>query len=120
MPLADIWTFLPLGYLATIAIETPILFAWLSRRHSSKRRLLASVWLNASSYPIVVLALPLIFADSSRMIYLAVAEVFAPVSECILFRAAFGTSVVRRDFAAIVIANLASFLIGEVLNAYVW
>ena len=117
---AEMWTFLPLGYLATVAIETPILFVCLSRRHSPKRRLLASVWMNACSYPIVVLALPIIFADSSRMTYLAVAEIFAPASECILFRMAFGASASRRDYAAIVIANLASFLIGEVLNAYVW
>src|SRR5712692_975177 len=58
--------------------------------------------------------------------YLTVAETFAPVAECILFWLAFGReeeagkASMWRDFIAIVIANLASFLGGEVLNAYGW
>ena len=70
--------------------------------------------------------MPLIFGSTSRAIYLIVAETFAPVAECILFWLAYGeTEQVGRasmwqDFAAIVVANLASFLGGEVLNAYGW
>jgi len=126
MSSSALWRFLPLGYVLTILIETPILLIGLSRRHSIKRRLVAGVWLTACTYPIVVLVLPLLLADSSRALYLVVAETFAPVVECILFWLAYGSSEelgklsMWRDFAAIVVANLASFLAGEVLNAYGW
>src|SRR5216110_1385672 len=108
----DLWRFFPLGYLFSILIETPILIIGLSRRHSLKRRLFAGVWLTACTYPIVVLVLPLIFANSSRTIYLAAAETFAPVAECALFWGAYGKTEelgkrsMWQDFATIVIANL--------------
>ena len=123
---SELWRFFPLGYLFTILIETPVLLIGLSRRHSIKRRLFAGVWLTACTYPIVVLVMPLGFANSSRAVYLAVAEVFAPVAECILFWLAYGEREqlgkrsMWQDLAAIVIANLASFLGGEILNAYGW
>jgi hypothetical protein len=123
---SELWQFLPLGYFFTILIETPILLLGLSARHSIKRRLLAGLWLTACTYPIVVLVLPLMFAQNSRAIYLIVAEIFAPVAECLLFWLAYGkteelgTRSMWRDFATIVIANLASFVGGEVLNAYQW
>ena len=123
---SDLWLFLPFGYLLTILIETPILVLGLSQRHSLRRKLFAGVWLTACTYPIVVLVLPLVFEHSSRATYLIVAEIFAPVGECILFWLAYGKREevgqrsMWRDFAAIVLANLASFLAGEVLNAYRW
>ena len=123
---SELWRFLPIGYLFTIAIETPILLIGLSRRHSIKRRLAAGIWLTACTYPIVVLVMPLIFADASRTVYLAVAETFAPIAECILFWLAYGkreelgTRTMWQDFATIIVANLASFLGGEVLSAYQW
>jgi len=122
----DLWRFLPLGYLFTILIETPILLAGLSKRHSIKRRLFAGVWLTACTYPIVVLVLPPLFANTSRAVYLVIAETFAPAGECILFWLAYGRAEevgkpsMWRDFATIIIANLASFGAGEVLNAYGW
>lgn len=121
----SLWHFFPIGYLITILIETPILVVGLSRRHSLKRKFLAGVWLTACTYPKVVLVLPLVFAHTSRVLYLLVAETFAPVAECILFwlafdqRQSFGKPQLR-DFTAIVVANLASFGIGEILNAYGW
>ena len=123
---SELWHFLLLGYPLTILIETPILVIGLSRRHSLKRRLFAGVWLTACTYPIVVLVMPLVFANSSHTVYLAVAETFAPVAECLLFWAAYGESVelgkksMWQDFATIVSANLASFIVGEILNAYHW
>ena len=122
----ELWHFLPIGYLFTIAIETPILLLGLSRHHSIKRRLLAGIWLTACTYPIVVLVLPPLFVNTSRTIYLIVAETFAPVGECILFwlaygeRSELGAKSMWRDFATIIIANLASFGLGEVMNAYGW
>jgi hypothetical protein len=122
----DLWRFLPIGYLLTIAIETPILCLGLSPRHPLKRKLLAGVWLTACTYPIVTLVLPLIFPLDRRLLYLLVAETFAPVAECVLFWLAFGKeeelekASIRRDFIAIIVANLASFGAGEVLNAWGW
>jgi hypothetical protein len=123
---ADLWYFLPLGYLLTILIETPALLLGLSARHPRKRRLLLGMWLTACTYPIVVLVLPLLFSDTERVWYLLVAETFAPVAECLLFWLAYGerqfvgATAMWRDFAAIILANLASFAAGEVLNAYHW
>ena len=122
----ELWRFLPLGYLLTILIETPILLIGLSGRHPFRRKLFAGVWLTACTYPIVVLVLPLLFAPDQRVSYLIVAEIFAPVAECVLFWLAFGnkeaigTISMWRDFTAIIVANLASFGIGELLNAYSW
>ncbi|HXG94676.1 MAG TPA: hypothetical protein VNN73_20205 [Blastocatellia bacterium] len=121
----DLWSFLPLGFLITVLIETPILLIGLSPRHSLRRRLAAGVWLTACSYPVVILVFPLIFENAPEWVYITVAETFAPVSECALFWAAFGergkfwSRDAWRDFAIIVIANLASFLIGEAMHAYV-
>lgn len=122
----DLWRFLPIGYLFTILIETSILLIGLSKRHSIKRRLFAGVWLTACTYPIVVLVLYPLLVSTSRTAYLIVAETFAPVGECVLFWLAYGRREelgkrsMWRDFATIIIANLASFGAGEVLNAYGW
>jgi hypothetical protein len=122
----ELWRFLPLGYLLTILIETPILCLGLSRRHPLNRKLLAGIWLTACTYPIVTLVLPLLFAPDRRALYLVVAETFAPVAECALFWLAFGKteevgkSSIWRDFLTIIVANLASFGAGEVMNAWGW
>ena len=122
----ELWRFFPLGYLLSILIETPVLLIGLSKRHPIKRRLFAGVWLTACTYPIVVLVLPLALASASRGLYLVVAETFAPVAECVLFWLAYGAreqvgkASMWRDLGAIVLANLGSFLGGEVLNAYGW
>jgi hypothetical protein len=122
----ELWRFLPLGYLLTILIETPILCVGLSPRHPLSRKLLAGVWLTACSYPIVTLVLPLLFPPDRPALYLVVAETFAPVAECVLFWLAFGKAEelgkasMWRDFVAIIVANLASFGLGEVMNAWGW
>jgi hypothetical protein len=119
-PSADaLWSFLLPGYLFTIAIETPILVVGLSRRHGLLARLIAGVWLTACTYPVVILIFPyLIWSNYGYAAYLAVAETFAPVAECTIFWLAFGSREERfrpsmyRDLATVVIANLASFLLG--------
>jgi hypothetical protein len=122
----ELWRFLPLGYLLTILIETPILCLGLSRRHPLNRKLLAGIWLTACTYPIVTLVLPLLFTPDQRAQYLVVAETFAPVAECVLFWLAFGKTEevgkasIWRDFITIIVANLASFGAGEVMNAWGW
>ncbi len=126
MSSSDLWHFLPVGYFVTILIETPILMLGLSSRHPWRRRLFAGLWLTACTYPIVTLVLPLLLVHYSRTVFLVIAEAFAPIAECALFWLAFGrvTDGARRalwrDFGVIVLANLASFAIGEILNVYNW
>jgi hypothetical protein len=110
-------------YLLTVAVETAVLLLALSRRHSILRRLVAGVWLTACTYPVVWYVIPFAFDPySERLGYLLVAETFAPLAECLIFWAAFvwGRSTDRRatlrDLTAIVLANLASFGVGELLN----
>ena len=122
----DLWLFLPVGYLVSVAIETPVLLIGLSKQLSFRQRLFAGLWLTACTYPIVVLVLPILFADAPRSLYLLVAETFAPVAECALFWLAFHRQLDARaqtwlrNFAVIVIANLLSFTVGELLNATRW
>jgi hypothetical protein len=96
------------------------------RKISVRQRLWLGVWLTACTYPIVVLVLPTVFYDGSRALYLLTAETFAPVAECALFLLAYRSNETlnsgdwARCLAAIILANLASFGAGEVLNAYQW
>ncbi len=88
------------------------------------------LWLSGDEYPIVVLVMPLVLSGYSRATDLAVAEVFAPLAECVLFRLAVGKDesthpaknrrALARDFTAIIGANLASFLAGEIAYAAWW
>src|SRR5688500_18098316 len=126
LPLGELWLFLPVGYLLTILIETPILFLGLSSRLSPRQKLLCGIWLTACTYPIVVLVLPAMFFGEPRWQYLAVAETFAPLAECVVFWLAFRSKNLLQasdwmsSFTAIVIANLASFGAGELLNYVGW
>ncbi len=126
LPMSDLWTFLPIGYLLTIIIETAVLLIGLPSKITLKQKLFCGIWLTACTYPVVILVLPALFYGSSRALYLLIAETFAPVAECLLFRLAFrsrddlSTSDWIRSFAAIILANLASFGAGEVLNSYNW
>ena len=126
LPLSQLWAFLPIGYLFTIAIETPVLIIGLSPKVSLKQKLWCGAWLSACTYPIVILVLPAIFFGQSRTLYLLVAETFAPVGECLLFWLAFrgkdllGSADWVRCMIAITIANLASFGGGEIVNHYGW
>ncbi len=142
MPRGDYLQLMLVGYLVTIAIETAVLVALLSRRHSLRVRLFAGVWLTACTYPVVWLVLPPWFDADQRWLYLVVAETFAPIAECAIFWYAFVRPHTRsgppeppdeawsptpapqparwetlRDFAVITLANLCSFGLGEVLIA---
>src|SRR5262245_52437243 len=111
------------GYLVTVAIETPVLVALLSRRHPVRVRLFAGVWLTACTYPVVWLVLPPLFGPDQRTLYLVVAETFAPAAECAIFWFAFvrplppDRRATVRDLATVTLANLCSFGLGEALIA---
>lgn len=113
--MSSVWTFLLIGYALTVLIETPILLVGLGRQHERKRRILAGLWLTACTYPMVILFFPQwLHPGTQRLSYLTVAEVFAPVAECLLFWLAFQPLVnARRDMLCITLANLASFGLGE-------
>ncbi len=115
--LQDPWLFLPIGYLFTIAIETPVLCVGLSRQHSMSRRVLAGLWLTACTYPFVVLVAPQWFNPSEQRVpYLLVAESVAHFGECALFYIAFRPlQYFWRDMIAVFGANVASFGAGETL-----
>ncbi len=111
------------AYAITVAIELPALLVGLSRRHAIKHRLFTGFWLTACTYPILWLVLPEFFQlPEQHVLYLAVGETFVPIAECLLFWFAFGKTEPQsrgatvRDFAAIVIANLLSFGLGEAFN----
>ncbi len=128
---AELWRFLPVGYAISVALELPVLLVGLSPRHALARRFFAGFWLTACTYPIVVLVLPFVVPENwGRAGYLTIAETFAPVAECLLFWLAFretksagAFSFNRDDFrdgAAIIVANLVSFLVGGwLLSIYV-
>lgn len=126
LPISELWFFLPFGYLITILIETPILLAGLPQKLTVRQRLASGVWLTACTYPIVVIVLAMIFYGSSRTTYLLVAETFAPLAECMLFWLVFRAKVILetrdwiRSFAVIVLANLASFGMGEFMGSMGW
>ena len=135
MPATEYLLAMLVGYLITVAIETTVLLVLLSRRHSRRVRVFAGVWLTACTYPVVWLVLPPLLADEERWVLLLVAETFAPVAECAIFWLAFirpsalgervetrepsqpsaGSRSTVRDCAAITLANLCSFGLGEVL-----
>lgn len=115
---ADYLRLMLVGYLLTVAIETAVLLALASRRHSLRVRLFAGAWLTACTYPIVWLVLPAALEGEPRWLYLLVAETFAPVAECAIFWFAFVRAsppdrrATARDFVAIALANLCSFGVG--------
>ena len=122
----ELWYFLPFGYLLTVAVETPVLLLGLSKTLTRRERFFAGLWLTACTYPVVVLVMPVLFASSSRALYLLAAETFAPAAECVLFWLAFrnridaGLRPKLVNFGTIVLANLLSFVAGEALNRTRW
>src|SRR5262249_33517353 len=116
----ELLTALMFGYSLAVAVETPVLLVGLSPLHPWKHRLFAGLWLTACTYPIVMLVLPtLVYEPQKRWLYVTAAESFAATAECILFWAAFDRGRSNwpnrcRDWTVIVIANLASFVAGEV------
>lgn len=120
---ANLWAFLPIGYILTVLLETPVLLVGLSRGHSLRQRLLAGCWLTACTYPVVILVMPPLLTERfGYYAYVGVAEVFAPLTECLLFWLAFDRdpkltrAAFAQDMLAVVVANLVSWLLG----AWLW
>ena len=113
-----------LGYLLTISMETPVLLLGLANRYSMKEKFIAGALLTACSYPFVAIFFPMIWNPyENYSTYIAVSEVFAPLSECVVFAFLFQlrkpeitTKQRILDFVAIIAANLFSYLFGEFLK----
>ncbi len=116
---ASVWLLVICGYLLTVSIEIPILLTGMARKHGVRETIVNGLFLTGVTYPIVVMVLPAAFSAmgiDNRVLYLAVAESFAPIAEVLFFRFLVGKrlmSSIDRDAVVIVIANLASFLLGE-------
>jgi len=119
MSIGTLWLLLICGYLVTTLIEIPILILGLPRKFAVKDTIVNGLLLTAITYPVVVLVLPAIFTGmgiENRVLFLAVAESFAPITEVLFFRYLIDQPLAARldrEAAVIVVANLTSFLLGE-------
>ena len=119
MSIGTLWLLLICGYLVTTLIEIPILILGLPRKFAVKDTIVNGLLLTAITYPVVVLVLPAIFTEmgiENRVLFLAVAESFAPITEVLFFRYLIDQPLAARldrEAAVIVVANLTSFLLGE-------
>ena len=119
MSIGTLWLLLIFGYLVTVLIEIPILLVGLPRKYAISEKIVNGLLLTAITYPVVVMVLPAIFTGmgiESRVLFLAVAESFAPITEVLFFRYLTDRPLaarIDRDAVVIVIANLTSFLLGE-------
>jgi len=116
------------GYTLGVMLETPVLALGLSACHSLKSRVQAGLLLTLCTYPFVIVVMPrLINPDLHKALYLAVTETLVPIAECAVFwfvfhrklmanaSTALKQSVIIRDFAVIIAANLFSFGVGELI-----
>ena len=132
----NLWPIFPLGLALSIALELPVLLVGLSRRHSLRRRVLAAIWLTSCTLPIVWFVLPELIwrplGPSGELPYVVIAEIFAPAAECLLFWWAYilwhpretkapssSRFATLQDMAAIIAANLLSFLLGAYVLAWI-
>lgn len=119
MSIGTLWLLLICGYLVTTLIEIPILILGLPTKFAVKDTIVNGLLLTAITYPVVVLVLPAIFTGmgiENRVLFLAVAESFAPITEVLFFRYLIDQPLAARldrEAAVIVVANLTSFLLGE-------
>lgn len=105
-------------YALTVILESPLVILGLSKDHSLAWRVFAAFWLTACTYPIVAIVLPSLIEN--RLLYMVVAETFAPLAEAALFWFAFdrfsSKRIVWRNASVIVLANAFSFVSGELLK----
>ena len=127
MSIGTLWLLLIFGYCLTVLIEIPILIVGLPRKYSISETIVNGLLLTAITYPVVVMVLPAVFTGmgiENRMLFLAVAESFAPITEVLFFRYLMDQPLAARfdrEAAVIVMANLASFLLGEAgLSQWLW
>lgn len=111
----------------TVGIESVVLWFGLAPRHTAGTRVFAGLWLSSCTLPVVHFVFPALRGlGVSAAGWIGLAELFAPVAECLLFALVLapGSAAAHgviprgergRDFAAIVAANLASVGVGLLL-----
>ena len=121
MFLESAWFYLVVGYVLTVIVELPILVVGLGTEHSLRRKIAAGFWLTACTYPVVVLVyrpcsgpLPGVrdgstFPSPSHSRRSANAVCSGGIDR-----------LSQRDVVAIVVANLSSFAMGEILGGWGW
>lgn len=103
------------AFLLTVAVEAPIVALLLRRWEPSLGRLLALVFFaNLASHPAVwfIFSQPLLIGTPE---YLLVVETWAVACEALFYWVAFRGLPVRRAILASLVANAASFLVGQLL-----
>ena len=107
----------------TVLFEGVVLWFALDGRHDRGTKLLAAWWLSACTLPIVHYVFPMLAQVGwPRWAWVTCAELFAPAAECALFSTLVSAQsggerrASTRDMLAIVMANLASFGLGELLR----
>jgi hypothetical protein len=112
-----VWVFLIIGYLATVAIEAPVLIAGLSTQRSRQARIAAAFWLTACTYPVVVLTLPAIAGSSNDWVTsLLLAEVVVACGKSCSGGMMCGRQLIggpQRDDLVILVANILSAALGQ-------
>ena len=107
----------------TVLIEGVVRGFALDRRHDRGTKLLAAWWLSTCTLPIVHFVFPMLAQLGwPRRAWVTWAEIFAPAAECVLFATLVSVQsggerkASPRDMLAIVLANLVSFGLGELLR----
>ena len=116
MSTPELFLFFLFGYVATVALETPVLMLGLSEQHSTQARLMFGFLLTAFTYPVVVLLMAATILPAwGQVAYLVIAETYAPVAEVLFFRFVLNKKLFAapaRDAIVIVLANIFSFVVG--------
>lgn len=107
------------GYILSLVVELPVLVLGLSPSHKLNEKVLAGLWLTACTYPAFSWVFPSFIHEPVLLTF--VREAYAALGEAFLFWLAFvklagGTSL-RRDILVVILANVLSFLFGELLKA---
>ena len=109
----DVWF---RAFLLTVLVETPIAAFFLRRAEPSWPRLLILIlFANLATHPAVwfIFTQPLLTGTWS---YLAVVEAWAVAAEALFYWATFRGLPVRRALGVSLVANAASFLVGQLIG----
>ena len=110
----DIWF---RAFLLTLVIEAPIVALLLRDVEPSRvRRLGLVIFANLASHPVVWFVVSQVF-DIGTPAYLVAAEGWAVACEALFYRAALPGLALPRAVGISVVANAASFLVGQVVAA---
>ncbi len=107
------------GYILSLVVELPVLILALSASYKLIEKVLAGLWLTACTYPAVSWLFSGFIQEPVLLTF--VREAYAAFGEAFLFWLAFvklaGRTCLRRDILVVILANVLSFLFGELLKS---